>query len=130
MAGNRRSSTLCTLCGPHLCRLGMAGNRRSSTLEYLALTFQIGLGMAGNRRSSTLNRWDLLDVASAGDGRESPLKYTWYRKEGAVMAGWGWPGIAAQVHYMVCSPYVVARLGMAGNRRSSTLQPTKTKRRV
>ena len=76
----------------------MAGNRRSSTLLKNIGSWTIELGMAGNRRSSTL------------------------RKEyGHTLSGWGWPGIAAQVHSRAEWSGDGTWLGMAGNRRSSTL---------
>ena len=77
MAGNRRSSTLSLKAAYSAALLGMAGNRRSSTLPGSNGAGYHQLGMAGNRRSSTLQRLDDPSPAWAGDGRESPLKYTW-----------------------------------------------------
>src|ERR1700686_3915191 len=97
MAGNHRSSTL-THAIEHLdASLGMAGNHRSSTLSLADINGEYMLGMAGNHRSSTLRPspgrrrtgWGWPGITAqvhsahrdqprpqAGDGRESPLKYT------------------------------------------------------
>ena len=75
--------------------------------------------MAGNRRSSTLT-W-LLPVIPASWGWPGIAAQVHCGSLiGADMLSWGWPGIAAQVHSR-CRPAHAARLGMAGNRRSSTL---------
>ena len=78
------------------------------------------LGMAGNRRSSTLksefglpsSRWGWPGIAA---------QVHFYVTMVLHGLSWGWPGIAAQVHSSnrVAKPEVT--LGMAGNRRSSTL---------
>ena len=87
----------------------------------------------------------------AGDGRESPLKYTgradsapcavcwgWpritaqvhlQRADAACTCGWGWPRITAQVHSQACYGRRRIALGMAENRRSSTLTSHVRRRR-
>ncbi len=97
MAGIHRSSTLAIIAVLTSFTLGMAGIHRSSTLRSWAGTGCSSLGMAGIHRSSTL-QWPICHhyfcwgwpgftaqvhfngqsviTISAGDGRDSPLKYT------------------------------------------------------
>ena len=103
-----------------------AGDGRESPLKYTIRAMRAAPLTAGDGRESPLkytrsSPW--LSALHAGDGRESPLKYTCNRHPSSVyqlgMAGnrrsstlhgrrhapppgWGWPGIAAQVHYLRC----------------------------
>ena len=100
--------------------------------------------MAGIHRSSTLGRLETVSQRwrwgwpgftaqvhsgahcaamhmSAGDGRDSPLKYTRSLHRHARRVRWGWPGFTAQVHWTRCDATAAIRLGMAGIHRSSTL---------
>ena len=102
MAGIHRSSTLVARFGVLPSSLGMAGIHRSSTLLRSGWSRSMALGMAGIHRSSTLLEFDNLSRESwgwpgftaqvhfaryvavdlcAGDGRDSPLKYTGVRME-------------------------------------------------
>ena len=123
----------------------MAGIHRSSTLINGTPVVSHALGMAGIHRSSTLHRqrdarrcwgWPgftaqvhsrrnrTLRTCRAGDGRDSPLKYTAYRRDGsaAMLNCWGWPGFTAQVHLRGnAGARSTLVLGMAGIHRSSTL---------
>ena len=122
----------------------MAGIHRSSTLTAALRPYAPALGMAGIHRSSTLTGLRGCRPSMAGDGRDSPLKYTDCVGKTAMPVGWGWPGFTAQVHcdsvdeHCDCcagdgrdSPLKYTRsascelahaLGMAGIHRSSTLQ--------
>ena len=130
--------------GRECVTLGMAGIHRSSTLDGDLSTRRCWLGMAGIHRSSTLRTAASRTSMRAGDGRDSPLKYTradraalrrqrwgWpgftaqvhYAAHGALrQLRWGWPGFTAQVHSCRWRTSSLRRLGMAGIHRSSTLR--------
>src|ERR1035438_10484 len=77
--------------------------------------------MAGNRRSRTLDAPEKLLRRFAGDGRESPLTYT--RSSGLTSrwsAGDGRESPLTYTSRIIAEQQIV--LGMAGNRRSRTLQ--------
>ena len=120
MVESRRSSTL---YGVRNTYVDVAGDGRESPLKYTtaestAMTperwgwsrvaaqvhcvspaaTEPSLGMAGSRRSSTLAVANGRYLDAAGDGRESPLKYTFHAQSSGPASCWGWPGIAAQVH--------------------------------
>ena len=80
LAESRRSSTLSDLCWRPTCWLGLAESRRSSTLTKRIESSTGLLGLAESRRSST-------------------LAYNFIRH----FDGWGWPRVAAQVHYNNCN---------------------------
>ena len=121
MAGIHRSSTLRSRRDTDALRLGMAGIHRSSTLFTTFYANQTGLGMAGIHRSSTLNPSTDIVESKAGDGRDSPLKYTFDGVGYSACSGWGWPGFTAQVHLLRSTTPGWRLLGMAGIHRSSTL---------
>ncbi len=97
MAGNHRSSTLPRSAWRVMPVLGMAGNHRSSTLSPGLIVCPLGWGWPGItaqvhclvRGSDCRDRWGWPGITAqvhfdigvcllrkAGDGRESPLKYT------------------------------------------------------
>ena len=76
----------------------MAEIHRSSTLLDKPAIAGAGLGMAEIHRSSTLALRLVEPRRLAGDGRDSPLKYTSRSVVHDCTAGWGWPRFTAQVH--------------------------------
>ena len=57
---------------------------------------------------------------AAGDGRESPLKYTVAVLRPCCASRWGWPGVAAQVHLS----HLCSSTAEAGDGRESPLKYT------
>ena len=121
MAENHRSSTLADQEAAIEAELGMAENHRSSTLIQVGTSSDGALGMAENHRSSTLHPCTEVPIPFAGDGRESPLKYTgWRSLPFAPLAG---DGRESPLKYTSrpCESIAQSALGMAENHRSSTL---------
>ena len=116
-----------------------AGDGRESPLKYTASDCESQVCAAGDGRESPLKYTStryLPDQPNAGDGRESPLKYTVLTLRTLVpqrlgmagnrrsstlcecsctdSSGWGWPGIAAQVHSMYIEHARTERWGWPG----------------